>query len=89
MCIRDRDLSERILLLRREGNDIADETMLKAYSDSRKKVNLRMTATMEAFKRGFGSKNPWIKLARNLAFDATNKSKFIKERFIKEAAGIT
>ena len=83
------DLSERILLLRREGNDIADETMLKAYSDSRKKVNLRMTATMEAFKRGFGSKNPWIKLARNLAFDATNKSKFIKERFIKEAAGIT
>jgi 2-octaprenylphenol hydroxylase len=83
------DLSERILLLRREGNDIADETMLKAYSDSREKVNLRMTATMEAFKRGFGSKNPWIKLARNLAFDATNKSKFIKERFIKEAAGIT
>tara|TARA_Y100000996_G_scaffold407134_1_gene384364 strand:- start:902 stop:2083 length:1182 start_codon:yes stop_codon:yes gene_type:complete len=83
------DLSERILLLRREGNDIADETMLKAYSDSREKVNLRMTATMEAFKRGFGSKNPWIKLARNLAFDATNKSKFIKKRFIKEAAGIT
>ena len=83
------DLSERILLLRREGNDIADETMLKAYSDSREKVNLRMTATMEAFKRGFGSKNPWIKLARNLAFDATNKSKFIKDRFIKEAAGIT
>lgn len=83
------DLSERILLLRREGNDIADGTMLKSYSDSREKENLRMIAMMEAFKRGFGSKNPWIKLARNLAFDATNKSKFIKKRFMKEAAGIT
>ena len=83
------DLSERILLLRREGRDIADETMLKSYSDSREKVNLRMTALMEAFKRGFGSKNPWIKLGRNLAFDITNNTKSLKKKFIKEAAGIT
>ena len=83
------DLSERILLLRREGHDIADKTMLKSYSDSREKVNLRMTALMEAFKRGFGSKNPWIKLGRNLAFDITSNNKSLKKKFIKEAAGIT
>ncbi len=83
------DLSERILLLRREGRDIADKTMLKSYSDSREKVNLRMTALMEAFKRGFGSKNPWIKLGRNLAFDITSNNKSLKKKFIKEAAGIT
>ena len=83
------DLSERILLMRREGRDIADEKMLKAYSDSREKVNLRMVAMMEAFKRGFGSKNPWLKLGRNLAFSLTNETKFLKKKFIKEAAGIT
>ena len=83
------DLSERILSLRREGRDIADEQMLKAYSDSREKVNLRMAALMEAFKRGFGSKNPWVKLGRNFAFSVANESKFLKKKFIKEAAGIT
>ena len=83
------DLSERILSLRREGRDIADEQMLKAYSDSREKINLRMTALMEAFKRGFGSKNPWVKLGRNLAFSVANETKFLKKQFIKEAAGIT
>ena len=83
------DLSERILLLRREGRDIADLEMLKAYSDSREKINLRMTALMEAFKRGFESKNPWVKLGRNLAFNVANQNKFLKKKFIKEAAGIT
>ena len=83
------DLSERILSLRREGRDIADEQMLKAYSDSREKINLRMTALMEAFNRGFGSKNPCVKLGRNFAFSVANESKFLKKKFIKEAAGIT
>ena len=83
------DLSERILSLRREGRDIAEEQMLKAYSDSREKVNIRMVALMEAFKRGFGSKNPWIKLGRSLVFNVTNETKFLKKKFIKEAAGIT
>ena len=83
------DLSERILSLRREGRDIADAKMLKAYSDSRKKVNLRMVALMEGFKRGFGSMNPWVKLARNVAFSVANETKFLKKKFIKEAAGIT
>ena len=83
------DLSERILSLRREGRDIADEKMLQAYSDSREKVNLRMAALMEGFKRGFGSKNPWVKLGRNLAFSVANETKFLKKKFIKEAAGIT
>ena len=83
------DLSERILSLRREGRDIADQKMLKAYSNSREKVNLRMTVLMEAFKKGFGSKNPWVKLGRNIAFGFTNETKFLKKKFIKEAAGIT
>ena len=83
------DLSERILLLRREGRDIADQKMLKAYSNSREKVNLRMAALMEAFKKGFGSKNPWVKLGRNIAFSFTNETKFLKKKFIKEDAGIT
>ena len=63
--------------------------MLKAYSNSREKVNLRMAALMEAFKKGFGSKNPWVKLGRNIAFSFTNETKFLKKKFIKEAAGIT
>ena len=48
-----------------------------------------MAALMEVFKRGFGSKNPWIKLGRILAFNVTNETKFLKKKFIKEAAGIT
>ena len=83
------DLSERILLLRREGRDIAEEKMLQAYSDSREKINLRMAALMEGFKRGFGSMNPWVKLGRNVAFSFANETIFLKKKFIKEAAGIT
>ena len=48
-----------------------------------------MIALMEAFKRGFGSKNLWLKLGRNLAFDFADKNQLLKKKLIKEAAGIT
>ena len=48
-----------------------------------------MTALMEVFKRGFETSNPWIRLARNLAFKSTSDSKILKRKFIEEAAGIT
>jgi 2-octaprenylphenol hydroxylase len=47
-----------------------------------------MIALMEAFKRGFGSDNPWIKMGRNLVFGFADKAKPLKKRLIKEAAGI-
>ena len=48
-----------------------------------------MIALMEAFKRGFGSENIWMKLGRSFAFNFANNSKVLKQRLIKEAAGIT
>jgi len=82
------DLSERILVSRRLGLDIGGLKLLQEYSSSRKKVNLKMIALMEAFKRGFGSTNPWLRMGRNMAFSVTDKAKPLKKRFIKEAVGV-
>jgi hypothetical protein len=47
-----------------------------------------MMGFMEVFKKGFGSTNPWVRLGRNMAFGATQKTPELRKRFIKEAAGI-
>lgn len=82
-------LFTKIINARRSGIDIGLNQILKDYESSRKIPNLTMTALMEVFKRGFDTPNPWIGLARNLAFKATSDSKILKRKFIKEAAGIT
>ena len=46
-----------------------------------------MAGMMEAFKRGFETDNPWLKLARNTAFNIVEDSKDLKKGIIKRAIG--
>ena len=82
-------LSDVLIKARRRGVDIGSKRTLKDYERSRKIPNLTMTAMMELFKEGFATSDPWVKLARNFAFNVTTKSSALKKRVIKEAAGIT
>lgn len=82
-------LSDVLVKARRRGVDIGSKRTLKDYERSRKIPNLTMTAMMELFKEGFTTSDPWVKLARNFAFNVTTKSSTLKKRVIKEAAGIT
>ena len=82
------ELASRILRSRRHGEDVGNDKMLSDYSKARKSINLRMMGFMEVFKKGFGSTNPWVRLGRNMAFGATQKTPELRKRFIKEAAGI-
>ena len=40
---------------------------------------------MEAFKRGFGQKNIWLRLFRNTAFNFANKMSPLKKKFMELA----
>jgi len=82
-------LNAVLIKARRKGLDIGSERTLKDYERSRKIPNLTMAAMMELFKEGFETSDPWVKLARNFAFNLATKSNTLKKRVIKEAAGIT
>jgi 2-octaprenylphenol hydroxylase len=82
-------LAESILRERRIGDDLGSKKLLSDYSKKRKIVNLRMMGLMEVFKNGFGTSNPWIRLGRNMVFDLTSRTKEVRKRFTREAAGIT
>ena len=82
-------LQQVLISARRRGEDIGTNKVLSKYENSRKLPNLTMIAMMELFKQGFNNTNPWIRLGRNLAFQTTQESGWIKKKFIKEAAGLT
>jgi len=82
-------LSTVLIKARRSGLDIGSKRTLQDYERSRKIPNLTMAAMMELFKEGFETSDPWVKLARNFAFNMASKSSALKKRVIKEAAGIT
>ena len=82
------EITELVTSANRSGKVLYDEEMLKSYSRRREPESYKMIALMEAFKRGFGSENLLVKLGRSFAFDFANKTKPLKQRLIKEAAGI-
>jgi 2-octaprenylphenol hydroxylase len=83
-----KELSELLTSANRYGRALYEEEMLRSYSKRREPESYKMIALMEAFKRGFGSENIWIKLGRSFAFDFANNTKGLKRRLIKEAAGV-
>tara|TARA_B100000579_G_scaffold224275_1_gene183539 strand:+ start:300 stop:1475 length:1176 start_codon:yes stop_codon:yes gene_type:complete len=83
-----KELSELIITRSRHGKALYSQELLKSYSKRRESESFKMIALMEAFKRGFGSDSLLVKFSRNFAFDFANKTKPLKQRLIKEAAGI-
>jgi len=83
-----KELSELIITRSRHGKALYNQELLKSYGKRRESESFKMIALMEAFKRGFGSDSLLVKFTRNFAFDFANKTKPLKQRLIKEAAGI-
>ena len=81
-------LSRNLTIAKRQAKDLSSFKVLQMFNDERFMANMKMVGLMEIFKRGFQAKNPWIKFARNLVFNKTNQTDFLKKKFIKEATGI-
>ena len=75
-----KELSELLTSANRYGRALYDKEILRSYSKRREPESYKMIALMEAFKRGFGSENIWIKLGRSFAFDFANNTKVLKQR---------
>ena len=72
-----KELSELLTSANRYGRALYDKEILRSYSKKREPESYKMIALMEAFKRGFGSENIWIKLGRSFAFDFANNTKAV------------
>jgi len=62
-------------------------SVLKRYERQRKGDNLAMMATMQAFKWGFGSRNPAVTMLRNAGLSAVDVLPRAKRWFIQQAVG--
>ena len=71
-------------LIESNGLENVQEIIL-AYNRKRIPINLGLAASMEAFKRGFGQKNIWLRLFRNTAFNIANKMSPLKKKFMELA----
>ncbi|RUO80804.1 ubiquinone biosynthesis protein UbiH [Idiomarina tyrosinivorans] len=60
---------------------------LRAYERSRKTAAMSLLTAMEAFKRGFGTRNPVIKALRGIGFNSVNHLPSIKQKFMRRALG--
>ncbi|MEX1220925.1 MAG: UbiH/UbiF/VisC/COQ6 family ubiquinone biosynthesis hydroxylase [Idiomarina sp.] len=60
---------------------------LQAYQRERKAAALTMIAAMEAFKRGFGNRQPLLQLLRGAGFALANKTPPLKRWLTKVALG--
>ena len=69
------------------GADWRSPQVFSRYERQRKGDNLGMMATMQAFKWGFGSKNPALTIMRNLGLSSVDALPFAKRWFMRQAVG--
>jgi len=80
-------LAESITNAIQRGGPWASAPVLSRYQRLRKTENLAMMAAMQAFKWGFGSRNPTAVMARNFGLRMVDEQRWIKNWFAKQAAG--
>jgi len=81
-------LAEVLVNARQQHKDIGEHKILRRYERWRKGENLAMIATMDGFKRLFGSTKPAIKWVRNLGLGLTNSTTPIKNLIMRQAMGL-
>jgi len=80
-----RVLSEQLIAAKNSGLTVASPTLLKRYQRQRKTENLAMMAAMEGFKRGFGSRQPFAVMARNMGLSWVDRRSWLKRWFMRQA----
>lgn len=78
-------LAEELERAWKAGLNPGDSAVLRRYQRQRKGENLTMMAAMEAFKRGFGSELPLVRVARNAGLDWVNQMRPLKQWFMRQA----
>ena len=82
-----RVLAEEILRARRRGVSLGHESVVQRYQRQRKLHNLGAMATMEGFKRLFGSQSPAVLTLRNRGLDWVDGQFWLKRLLMQTAAG--
>ena len=80
-------LAELISEAYRRGDDFAELRLLRRYERWRKAEAQTMIAAMEAFKRGFSTAQPLVKLVRSVGLSAANQLPWLKSKMIAAALG--
>jgi len=78
-------LAEEIGVAWQDGMPLGQEGLLRRYQRRRKTDNLLMMSAMEAFKRGFGSRHPALRIARNMGLNWVDGTLGLKNWFAREA----
>lgn len=81
-------LAEELLDAHRAGESIDSLATLKRYEKRRRRHNLLMMQTMDAFYRVFSNDAAPLKLLRNLGLGAAEKLPFAKNRVMQFAMGL-
>ena len=81
-------LAEVLVNARQQRQDIGAHKVLRRYERWRKGENLAMIATMDGFKRLFGSTKPVIKWVRNVGLGLTNSTTPVKNLIMRQAMGL-
>lgn len=81
-------LAEVLIDARREKKDIGSRRVLRRYERWRRGSNELMLATMDGFKRLFGSDDPIARGLRNFGLDIVDSLAPVKHRIMMYAAGL-
>lgn len=82
-----RTLGSEIVRAHQRGAEWFSPQVFSRYERQRKGDNLGMMATMQAFKWGFGSKNPAVTLMRNVGLNSVDTLPIAKRWFVQQAVG--
>ncbi|MGJ8525839.1 2-octaprenylphenol hydroxylase [Halomonadaceae bacterium LMG 33818] len=80
-------LAEELVRAHKRGAPLGDERVLARYVRRRKSDNGLMLTLMDAFRIGFGAKNPLIRVVRNAGLSMTNRLLPVKRAMIRQALG--
>lgn len=81
-------LGSEILRAHRYGAECSSLRVLSRYERQRKGDNLSMMAAMQGFKWGFGSKNPAVRILRNVGLNSVDALPMLKRWFAQQAVGV-
>lgn len=80
-------LVEVLVKAKSRGDSLANEKVLRRYQRLRMAENLRMSASMEFFKRLYSTQNPVAVLARNSGMAWMNQQRLLKNHIVELALG--
>ncbi|SDW96188.1 2-octaprenyl-3-methyl-6-methoxy-1,4-benzoquinol hydroxylase [Aidingimonas halophila] len=80
-------LAEELLDARRRGAALSDPRILSRYERRRRPDNTAMLALMDGFRLLFGTRQPTLRLARNLGLSSVDRFTSLKRLLMHQATG--